>query len=104
VSDIGDVLERMIRDDGWAAREGATIALPGGTSWLAYWYSGEMRHRDNGPASIERDRDGSIRLEWYRHGMRHRTDGPAVVDLAPGEVHIHTEWWIDDTLMSTDIA
>lgn len=34
-------------------------------------------HRLDGPARIQRFRDGKYELDWYVHGGRHRRDGPA---------------------------
>lgn len=43
---------------------------------VEYRSSDGMKHREDGPAVITRER-----LEWFQYGKRHRIDGPAWVGL-----------------------
>lgn len=52
---------------------------------------GEL-HRDDGPASHERD-DTGARLHYCRHGKPHNERGPALVEHGPN--HTHQVWFVD---------
>jgi len=55
------------------------------------WYEDGERHREDGPARVERHPDGTVVEEWCRNDKRHREGGPAYVRRSPdGTV---AEWW-----------
>jgi len=43
-------------------------------------YLNGIRHREDGPAIVERRPDGSFREVYYRNGKLDRQDGPAIVE------------------------
>jgi hypothetical protein len=62
-------------------------------------------HRENGPARIWYNPDGSVEIEkWYRRGEPHRKGGPAIVYYYPsGEIdYTFTEWWQDGIRLNED--
>ena len=57
------------------------------------WRTGGRKHREDGPAFVQRDRHGRVVEEvWFRSGERHRLDGPARVTHR-GDGSIHSEAW-----------
>jgi len=53
------------------------------------WYLNGKRHRENGPALIDKHDN----QEWYINDKLHREDGPAVIYADGGQ-----EWYINDKL------
>jgi hypothetical protein len=63
------------------------------------WQSDSVKHREDGPAHIERNAQSGIIVheEWWSNGQRHRTDGgPALVlrDSLTGQI-LFEEWWLN---------
>jgi len=52
-------------------------------------------HREDGPASIDYNEDGSIQYEgWYINGVKHREDGPAVIHYNDdGSIQYEGRYW-----------
>jgi len=54
-----------------------------------HWYRGNLLHREDGPAVIQRNGGHA----WFYYGNRHREDGPAI-EYADGS----KEWWLHGQL------
>ena len=60
------------------------------------WYENGKRHREDGPALIERKKR-SIRYYWYNRDRLNRKDGPAITldhNKRSFNQHIAYEWWV----------
>jgi len=63
-----------------------------------YWRDGE-KHREDGPAEIERRADGSVSESYWHDGKKHRENGPAeIVRSADGTV-IRESYWRNGAAM-----
>lgn len=60
-------------------------------------------HRADGPAQILTDEDGGRHEHWYLRHRRHRTDGPAIIERARDGSVRKAEWWVGGWNV-TDIA
>jgi hypothetical protein len=74
----------------------------GSIEW-EFWYINGVLHREDGPAYIRYNKDGSIRYEeWYINGVLHRGDGPAhITYTVDGDIY-HEEWCINGVLHRED--
>jgi len=66
-----------------------------GSICYEYWYINGVRHREDGPAVITYRADGRIWYEeWYINGVRHREDGPAYISYYNnGSIYCEGWYW-----------
>ena len=62
------------------------------------WYKDGRPHKEDGPAIIGPEKNGTRTYCWFLYGKRHREDGPAVVYSNGKE-----EYWIDDEKIKLEI-
>ena len=63
------------------------------SSTVETYTRGGKRHREDGPARIERRADGVVVLEAYwRNGEMHRADGPALIERYADGAVIESYW------------
>ena len=73
---------------------------------VRFYHRNEL-HRENGPADMDYNIDGSVHREvWYRRGKLHRVGGPALVHYREdGSVEYNdgwTQWWQDGVRLNQD--
>jgi len=56
------------------------------------WFVDGVPHREDGPAEIFREEDGSRLKKWSQYGVLHREDGPAVEH--EGMMTVNDEYWL----------
>ena len=88
----GTVIEEWHRNDVRHREDGPAYVerRPDGTV-IEWWCRNDKRHREDGPAWVERYPDGTVLEEWYRDGVLHRVDGPAYVERRPDGT-VSEEW------------
>ena len=83
-----------------SASEHKQTVHPDGTV-VEWWYRNGRRHREDGPAYVERHPDGTIVERWYRNDELHREDGPAYVRRSPDGAVIE-QWYRNNKLHRED--
>ena len=67
------------------------------------WYSNDVLHREDGPAFITYDKDGTKKREkWYKDDKIHREDGPAWIEYYENENKKEERWFKDDKMHKED--
>ncbi|MGA7870264.1 MAG: hypothetical protein WCA22_05125 [Candidatus Binatus sp.] len=70
---------------------------PDGEYSTEHWFRDGQQHRDDGPAVVERQADGSRFEEYCRNGKLHREDGPAEIEYGPDGFIGYQSYWRDGT-------
>ena len=68
-----------------ANADGSFTTVKDGYTTTSFYLNGKRSsrrlHRDDGPAQIAVDPDGTRRECWYQNGVRHRDGGPAAITI-----------------------
>jgi len=66
-----------------------------GTAAIEWWYRNNNLHREDGPAWVERRPDGTVVERWRKNDKPHREDGPAHIERRPDGTTESETWWLD---------
>ncbi len=93
----GEYHEKWYRDGDKHRDDGPAVIdrLPNGSS-NEEWYQNGRKHREGGPAHTEINDKGVKEIEWYVEGKRHREDGPATLKTASNGKILLESWWKND--------
>lgn len=91
----------------WLTANGGKLDRADGPASIERWRNGNYiedyrkdgeHHRDGGPAMIEKRPNGTYIETWYQNGRRHRDGGPAVTGTWKNGKRIEQDWKNDELL------
>jgi hypothetical protein len=101
----GALIEEFYRN-GKLHRENGPARIeqqPDGSHYGEYWYRDGQQHCSDGPAVVEREADGSVAEEYWVNGKLHRDDGPAEIEYGPDGFIGYQSYWRDGTQLEDAI-